>query len=59
MKYFKYHGLGNDYLVIRPEDVAGNLDESQIQCICHRNYGVGSDENKQDERSVYGGRRSQ
>jgi diaminopimelate epimerase len=43
MKYEKYHGLGNDYLVIRPEDVAGNLEASRIQCICHRNYGVGSD----------------
>ena len=43
MKYIKYHGLGNDYLVIRPEDTGENLGASQIRCVCHRNYGVGSD----------------
>jgi len=43
MKFFKYHGLGNDYLVINPADIEGELTESQIQLICHRNYGVGSD----------------
>ena len=43
MKYAKYHGLGNDYLVIRPKDVDGELESEQIQLICHRNYGVGSD----------------
>ena len=43
MKYVKYHGLGNDYLVIHPSDVPGNIDENQIIRICHRNYGVGSD----------------
>jgi diaminopimelate epimerase len=43
MKYVKYHGLGNDYLVIRPADVVVNLDASQVRRICNRNYGVGSD----------------
>lgn len=43
MKYAKYHGLGNDYIVIRPEDVEGDLDAARVQRICHRNYGVGSD----------------
>ena len=43
MKYAKYHGLGNDYLVIRPADVDGELKSEQVQLICHRNYGVGSD----------------
>jgi diaminopimelate epimerase len=43
MKYVKYHGLGNDYLVIRPDDIAGDLETSQVQRICDRNYGVGSD----------------
>jgi diaminopimelate epimerase len=43
MKYVKYHGLGNDYLVIRPDDVPAGLGVSQIKRICHRNYGVGSD----------------
>jgi diaminopimelate epimerase len=43
MKYTKYHGLGNDYLVIRPNEIDGELAPEQIQLICHRNYGVGSD----------------
>lgn len=43
MKYVKYHGLGNDYLVICPADVVVNLEASQVKRICNRNYGVGSD----------------
>ena len=43
MKFAKYHGLGNDYLVIQPDDFVGTLETHQIQRICDRNYGVGSD----------------
>ena len=43
MRFFKYHGLGNDYLVIRPTEVDGELTEAQIRLICHRHYGVGAD----------------
>ncbi len=43
MKYTKYHAIGNDYIVIRPADVKGELDPGAIRLICHRNYGVGSD----------------
>lgn len=43
MKFYKYHGLGNDYLVINPADLKRELTEPQIRVICHRNYGVGSD----------------
>ncbi len=43
MNYFKYHALGNDYLVLPPTEVEGELTEKQIQQICHRNFGVGSD----------------
>ena len=39
----KYHGLGNDYLVIDPNvrDVA--MTEANIRLICDRNFGAGSD----------------
>jgi diaminopimelate epimerase len=39
----KYHGLGNDYIVIDPSvrDVA--MTEANIRLICDRNFGVGSD----------------
>jgi len=38
----KYHGLGNDYLVV--DEVAGRgLDEPAVRRICDRSLGVGSD----------------
>ena len=43
MKYTKYHALGNDYIVIDPVDMDGELDPEQIRLICHRNFGIGSD----------------
>ncbi|MBI4660429.1 MAG: diaminopimelate epimerase [Verrucomicrobia bacterium] len=43
MKYFKYHALGNDYLVIDPKDLKTPLATAQIKVICHRNFGLGSD----------------
>jgi len=43
MKFFKYHALGNDYIVLNPGDVGDELTSSQIRSICHRNYGIGSD----------------
>ncbi|MBV6625510.1 MAG: diaminopimelate epimerase [Rivularia sp. (in: Bacteria)] len=43
MKYFKYHAIGNDYIVINPKDVSKSLTTEKIQTICHRNFGIGSD----------------
>lgn len=43
MKFAKYHGLGNVYLVIEPAAVARPLGQSAIQRICHQHFGVGSD----------------
>ena len=43
MKFFKYHALGNDYIVLDPADVGDELIPDQIRSICHRNYGIGSD----------------
>src|ERR1043166_6996659 len=43
MKFFKYHGLGNDYLVIDPNEFSLPLTPERIKLICHRNFGVGSD----------------
>ena len=45
MRFFKYHALGNDYLVLNPADYP-NWSEptgAQIRSICHRNFGLGSD----------------
>lgn len=43
MKFSKYHALGNDYIVIAPDDHDPELTTDQIRLICHRNYGLGSD----------------
>jgi len=43
MKFFKYHALGNDYVVMQPADFPGELTSEKIRRICHRNFGVGSD----------------
>jgi diaminopimelate epimerase len=42
--YFKkYHGLGNDYLVIDPNFNDIDLTPDAIRLICDRHFGVGSD----------------
>jgi diaminopimelate epimerase len=43
MRFWKYHALGNDYLVMTPEAFPTPPSEDQIRAICHRNYGIGSD----------------
>jgi diaminopimelate epimerase len=43
MQLVKYHGLGNDYLVMDPEELGRDLGPREIRVICHRNYGLGSD----------------
>ena len=43
MRFVKYQALGNDYLVMESEELAAPLTVSQIELICNRHYGVGSD----------------
>jgi diaminopimelate epimerase len=43
MQFFKYHALGNDYIVLNPAEVGNQLLSPQIRLICHRHYGVGAD----------------
>jgi diaminopimelate epimerase len=43
MQFTKYHGLGNDYIVMNPALIGRELTRSEICLICHRNYGPGSD----------------
>jgi diaminopimelate epimerase len=42
-RFYKYHALGNDYLVLSPSELEVELDAFRIQRICHRHFGVGSD----------------
>jgi diaminopimelate epimerase len=45
MRFYKYHALGNDYIVMDPRDFPQwpVPEPAQIRVICHRNFGVGSD----------------
>ncbi len=43
MKFYKYHGLGNDYIVMNPAEIGRKLTPDEIKLICHRHYGIGSD----------------
>lgn len=41
--FSKYHGLGNDYLVIDPTKTEEKLSVADIIRICHCHYGIGAD----------------
>lgn len=43
MRFVKYHALGNDYLVISPNETDNALSQERIKRICQRNYGLGAD----------------
>jgi diaminopimelate decarboxylase/diaminopimelate epimerase len=41
--FHKYHGLGNDYILVREADLHRSLTPTQIRRICDRHYGFGAD----------------
>jgi diaminopimelate epimerase len=41
--FYKYHALGNDYIVIDPNKVEIPMNKKNIQFICDRHLGIGSD----------------
>ncbi len=43
MEFQKYHGLGNDYIVLDPATSDFEPSPEAIRAVCDRNYGVGSD----------------
>jgi diaminopimelate epimerase len=43
IRFHKYHGLGNDYIVIHPDLKMPVPTPEQIRRICHRNFGIGGD----------------
>lgn len=42
-RFYKYHALGNDYLVLDAATAPEAPDAVAIERICHRNFGLGSD----------------
>lgn len=44
IKFCKFHGFGNDYIVIESEQIPSQTDLAELaQTMCHRHTGVGSD----------------
>lgn len=43
MKFWKYHGLGNDFIIINNLDNNTSLDSNTIEAMCHRRFGAGAD----------------
>jgi diaminopimelate epimerase len=43
MRFSKWHGLGNDYLLVQRADLAGPLTAEQVRRLCDYHFGVGSD----------------
>jgi len=40
---YKYHGVGNDFLVVLDPSLAGRLDASLARAVCDRHRGIGAD----------------
>jgi len=47
VRFYKYHALGNDYLVLNPADFPewkkSGPSAAETRLLCHRHYGLGSD----------------
>jgi diaminopimelate epimerase len=43
MRFSKWHGLGNDYLLVERAELASPLTPEQVRKICDYHFGVGSD----------------
>lgn len=42
-EFRKYHGLGNDYIVVDPSESAWTPSAEAVKAMCDRNYGPGAD----------------
>ena len=43
MRFSKWHGLGNDYLLVERADVGSPLEPALVRRLCDYHLGVGSD----------------
>src|SRR5215210_1784686 len=43
MKFTKMHGVGNDFIVLGPEEVAGVDLPALVRRVCDRHFGIGAD----------------
>lgn len=43
MKFYKYEGTGNDFIIIDEKEIINELSKEDIKKICDRHFGIGSD----------------
>lgn len=43
LRFSKYHGAGNDFIMVDNRDGNFNPDAKQIAALCHRRFGIGAD----------------
>ena len=43
MRFWKYHGLGNDFVLVETLDGSVSKDPEYVRSVCHRRFGVGAD----------------
>lgn len=43
MTFYKYHGTGNDFILIDNRETKVSLSTEQIAYLCHRRFGIGAD----------------
>ncbi|MDP2721492.1 MAG: diaminopimelate epimerase [Bacteroidales bacterium] len=43
LPFYKFHGNGNDFILVDNMSASVNLTEDQIRRVCHRRFGVGAD----------------
>lgn len=43
MEFYKYHGTGNDFILIDNRQNMVHLTNEQVAALCHRRFGIGAD----------------
>ncbi len=43
VRFYKYHGAGNDFIMVDDRKDAFSMNEAEIALFCHRRFGVGAD----------------
>ncbi|PID94095.1 MAG: diaminopimelate epimerase [Bacteroidetes bacterium] len=43
IQFDKYHGAGNDFILINSQALRFSLSEEEIALLCHRRFGIGAD----------------
>ena len=43
LMFYKYHGTGNDFIIIDGRNNEFELQNEQVRKLCHRRFGIGAD----------------